>query len=628
MCGIAGIIHLDGQGSVNSSLLREMTALMRHRGPDDEGFYEAPGVGLGHRRLSIIDLDTGRQPMGNENGSIQVVFNGEIYNFLDLRRLLQSKGHVFRTRSDTEVLVHGYEEWGENLVQHLNGMFAFAVWDAKLRSLFIARDRVGKKPLYYTTNGNRFLFASELKALLCDPAVERDIDLTAIDDYLTFLYIPSPKTIFKNIFKLRPAHCLVMKNGHVRTRPYWELLFDAKSRDEKLLTKQLDERLAEATRKRLISEVPLGAFLSGGVDSSAVVAHMAPWMKGEPLITASIGFAEKRFNELAFARQVAEKYETEHHEFVAKPRALEVIEKIVWHLDEPFGDSSALPTYYVSQLARQVVTVALSGDGGDENFAGYIRRYWHNVMEDRLRALLPLPVRQGLLGPLSRVYPKYDFLPAPLRLKFLLANLSCSHEEAYFRDMSMFLPETKQVIYSPELKRKLKGYTPAHHFAPHFRKVRHCDILSRIQYVDIKTYMAEDILVKVDRMSMAHSLEVRCPLLDFELMEFAATIPAELKLNGRISKYILKKSLERRLPADILYRKKQGFSIPLSEWLRGDLRGYVEDTLFSRRARERGYFEYREVEKIWQRHLKGITDYSAHIWTLLMLELWHRVFVD
>lgn len=628
MCGITGIIHLDGQGSVDSTLLREMTALLRHRGPDDEGFYEAPGGGLGHRRLSIIDLDTGRQPMGNEDGSIQVVFNGEIYNFLDLRKQLQSKGHLFRTRSDTEVLVHGYEEWGESLVQHLNGMFAFAIWDARHRRLLMARDRVGKKPLYYTVNRDRLLFASELKALLCDPTVKRKIDLTAIDDYLAFLYVPSPKTIFKNIYKLPPAHYLVLENGHVRTLSYWELRFAPNSQDERHLANQLDERLAEATRKRLISDVPLGAFLSGGVDSSAVVAHMAPWMNEEPLITASIGFAEERYNELAFARQVAGMYETQHHEFVARPRAMEVIEKIAWHLDEPFGDSSALPTYYVSQLARQVVTVALSGDGGDENYAGYICRYWHNMMEDRLRSLVPLPLRRGLLGPLGRVYPKYDFLPPPLRLKFLLTNLSCSHEEAYFRDMSMFLPETKQALYSPELKRKLGDYTPAHHFAPHFEKVRHCDLLSRILYIDIKTYMAEDILVKVDRMSMAHSLEVRSPFLDFELMEFVATIPSGLKLNGRISKYILKKSLEHRLPADILYRKKQGFSIPLSDWLRGDLRGYVEDTLFSRTAKERGYFDYQEVKKIWQRHLRGITDYSAHIWALLMLELWHRVFVD
>ena len=627
MCGICGIYNLDDR-QVDKNLLKKMNNTLIHRGPDDEGYYVNGRIGLGHRRLSIIDLDSGQQPMGNEDGSIQVVFNGEIYNFLNLRKQLESNGHLFLTRSDTEVIVHGYQEWGIELVQHLNGMFAFAVWDARHRRLLMARDRVGKKPLYYTVNQNRFMFASELKGILCDSAVKREVDITALDDYLAFLYVPSPKTIFKNIQKLPPAHCLILENRQVRTWSYWELQFEPKCYDETRLANQLDERLAEATRRRLISDVPLGAFLSGGIDSSAIVAHMAPCMKGDPLITASIGFAEKRYNELDFARQVAARYQTQHHEFVAKPRALDVIEKIVWHLDEPFGDSSALPTYYVSQLARKVVTVALSGDGGDENYAGYIHRYWHNVIEDRLRTLIPLLIRQGLFGPIGRIYPKYDFMPPPLRLKFLLTNLSCSHQEAYFRDMSMFLPETKQALYSRELKRKLNAYNPAHHFAAHFSKVRHCDLLSRILYVDIKTYMAEDILVKVDRMSMAHSLEVRCPLLDYELMEFVATIPANLKLNGRVSKYILKKSLKNRLPADILYRKKQGFSIPLAEWLRGELRGYVEDTLFSRCARERGYFNYRELEKIWRQHLRGIRDYSAHIWTLLMLELWHRVFMD
>jgi asparagine synthase (glutamine-hydrolysing) len=628
MCGILGIYYFDSERPIDKALLERMSRTLIHRGPDDEGFYISSGIGLGHRRLSIIDLESGKQPMGNEDGSVQVVFNGEIYNFLELRPQLEAKGHVFRTRSDTETLIHGYEEWGIALLQRINGMFAFCIWDQNKRRIFLARDRVGKKPLYFSLNKERLLFASELKALLCDLTLNHDIDLTALDDYLSFLYIPSPKTIFRNASKLPPAHYLMIDDGQVKMGAYWELVFEPKVKEEEVLGFELDQKLSEATRKRLISDVPLGAFLSGGIDSSAVVAHMVPWMDGRPLITASIGFDEARYNELAYARQVANQYATQHNEFVAQPRALDVIEKIVWHLDEPFGDSSVLPTYYVSKLAKEVVTVALSGDGGDENYAGYIRRYWLNRFEDRIRNGLPSLLRRSMLGPLGRTYPKWDFLPAPLRLKFMLTNLSCPHEEAYFRDMSMFLPESKQKLYSFELKKELVDYTPNTYLSSHFERARFWDTLSRIQYVDIKTYLTEDILVKVDRMSMAHSLEVRSPLLDYELMEFAATIPSELKLKGSTSKYILKKSLKDRLPSNILNRGKQGFSIPLAEWLRGELREYVEEVLFSQRSRQRGYFNEKSIEKIWKRHLHGITDYSAHIWTLLMLELWHQVFFD
>jgi len=628
MCGILGIYYFDGQRQIDKALLERMSRTLIHRGPDDEGFYTSSGIGLGHRRLSIIDLESGKQPMGNEDGSIQVVFNGEIYNFLELRHQLEAKGHVFQTRSDTETLIHGYEEWGIALVQRINGMFAFCIWDQKQRRLFLARDRVGKKPLYFSLNKDRLIFASELKALLCDLTLNHDIDLTALDDYLSFLYVPSPKTIFRNVSKLPPAHYMMIEDGQVKMGAYWDLMFEPKVKEEEVFSFELDQKLSEATRKRLISDVPLGAFLSGGIDSSAVVAHMVPWMDGRPLITASIGFDEARYNELAYARQVANQYGTHHNEFVAQPKALDVIEKIVWHLDEPFGDSSALPTYYVSKLAKEVVTVALSGDGGDENYAGYIRRYWLNRFEDRIRNGLPSFVRRSMLGPLGHIYPKWDFLPAPLRLKFMLTNLSCPHEEAYFRDMSMFLPESKQKLYSFELKKGLGDYTPSTYLSSHFGRARFLDTLSRIQYVDIKTYLTEDILVKVDRMSMAHSLEVRSPLLDYELMEFAATIPSELKLKGKTSKYILKKSLRDRLPLNLLNREKQGFSIPLAEWLKGELREYVEEVLFSQRSRQRGYFNEKSVEKIWKRHLQGITDYSAHIWTLLMLELWHRVFFD
>jgi len=635
MCGICGIYNFDGQ-PVDKELLQRMNNTLVHRGPDGEGYFIESNIGLGHRRLSIIDLEGGKQPMGNEDGSIQVVFNGEIYNFQELRKVLRNKGHSFSTRTDTEVIVHLYEEYGEKCVEKLRGMFAFGIWDNLRKRLFLARDRLGKKPLYYFRDRKRFLFGSEMKALLQDVFIPKTIDLFAIDSYLSLLYIPSPLTIFKEIRKLPPAHYMTIDYSNsanseiVMGGPvaYWDLEFKPdRTLSELEWMERLDVLFKECVGVRLVSDVPLGAFLSGGVDSSAVVAYMVELLK-DPVITNAIGFRERAFNELEYAGVVAERFSTHHHEYFVNPDAVGILEKLVWHLDEPFADASAIPTYYVSQVARKNVTVAVSGDGGDEVFAGYVRRYSMSCLENMWREALPKFIRQHMVGPVAKFYPKGDYLPRWMRAKYMLTNLPLSPVEAYFRDMSCYLPEEKEKLYQKDFRRSLNGYSPKDHFESFFKDSTIEDHLSRIQYMDLKTYLPEDILVKVDRMSMANSLEVRSPLLDHKFIEFAATIPSNLKLNGKISKYIFKKALENRLPKKILYRGKQGFSIPVGSWLRNELREYAEDILFSDKAKQRGYFDYNYVKKIWGHHLQGLRDHSDQLWTLLMLELWHRSFMD
>jgi len=629
MCGICGIFNLDAS-PVSMDLIKKMNRTMTHRGPDGEGFFIDSNIGLGHRRLSIIDLHTGDQPMGNEDGMVQVVFNGEIYNFLELRRVLEGKGHVFRTRSDTESIVHGYEEWGDQVFEKLRGMFAIALWDGRGKRLLLARDRIGKKPLYYLADRSRLFFASELKALLESPCFSREIDLCALDCCLSFGYVPSPFSIFKGIRKLPPGSYAVQDENGFKIKRYWTLDMQGGAGEitETAAARDLAQLIDEAVRIRLISDVPLGAFLSGGVDSSLVVASMAKINKGEPVKTASIGFSVAPFNELEYAKIVAERYKTDHTEFVVEANALDILDKIVWHLDEPFADSSAIPTYYVSKMARQKVTVALSGDGGDETFAGYINRYSMTRLEDRLRRRIPGPVRNGILKPVSENYPKLDSWPRPFRLRNFLSSLSRSFEAAYFRSMSFsFLPAMKAALYRPELRSELNGFNAFDILRPHFDQNRNPDAVSRAQYVDIMTYLPEDILVKVDRMSMAHSLEVRAPLLDYKIMEYAARLPSQFKLKGGISKYILKKAMEDRLPQEILYRSKQGFCVPLAEWLRGDLKTLANDTVFSKESRATAYFDLSYVRKIWERHQKGREDYSAPLWGLMMFELWHRKFM-
>jgi asparagine synthase (glutamine-hydrolysing) len=640
MCGIAGVFYRNGD-KLDSDLLLRMTRSLIHRGPDDEGYFlngltstmplrghidgGAGNVGLGHRRLSIIDLSSGQQPLANEDGTVWVTFNGEIYNFQALVAELEAKGHRFRTRSDTEVIVHAWEEWGEEAAKHFRGMFAFALWDERRQMLWLARDRVGKKPLYYLLDDDRLVFASEIKAILEMPGVSRDLDVTALSDYLSLLYIPAPKTIFRSIRKLPAAHQLVVSRDRVRLTPYWDLSFHDRHRvPEGRMIEELLGLLEEATRLRMISEVPLGAFLSGGVDSSAVVATMAKASQ-KPVLTNSISFSVAKYDEIEYARQVAKLYRTDHHEFHVTPEAIPVIETLAWHYDEPFGDSSAVPTYYVSEMARRRVTVALSGDGGDENFAGY-RRYYFDLRENLVRGFLPGFLGRPLFKGLGQLYPKADYLPRVFRGKAFLSNLARDPVDAYFFSVSAFRDDEKRLVLNPDVSRQLADYRTADLFHDVYGRAPAPDHLSRLQYLDIKTYLCEDILTKVDRASMAVSLEVRCPILDHVFMEYVARIPSELKLVGTGGKHIFKKALKRYLPDDILYRPKMGFGVPVQEWLRRDLKGYAQALVFDGEATRR-YLSRPHVERLWREHGSGLRNRATELWAIMMLNLWHHRFV-
>ena len=628
MFGIAGFAFNDPRHPVDRQLLGRMTHVLRHRGPDADGSHFGPGVGLGHRRLSIIDLATGDQPIYNETRSIAVVFNGEIYNFSELVRELETRGHIFATRSDTETIVHGYEDFGLEYVTRLRGMFAFALWDESRRRLVLARDRAGKKPLYYHVDGERLVFASEIKALLQDSSIKRRISAEGLSDYFAFGVIPAPGTVFQDIRQIPPGHLLVWERGQARLHEYWDVVFDRTGpATPGAASEAFSALFDEAVGMRMVADVPLGAFLSGGVDSSAVVASMAR-QSTRPVVTTSVGFTERTHSELDHARVVADALGTEHHELLVQPDAVADLPRLVWHLDQPFADSSALPTYYLARAARERVTVALSGDGGDELFAGYQRRYGIHRLEQRLRRLIPGPVRRGVLAPLARLYPRSDLIPRPLRLKLVLSNLGQSFERAYFNDMSLFLDEEKQALCTPEFLAQGRHHDPIAGFARHFDRVRGADPLSRILYVDFKTWLANDILVKVDRMSMACSLEVRSPLLDHKIIEFAASLPPELKFRGSVSKYLLKRHVAERLLATAVHRPKQGFDLPLMSWLRGELREMARDLLFSSRAVGRGYVRPEAVKRIWDDHQSGYRNHAWQLWALMVLELWHRQYVD
>ena len=650
MCGIAGIFHRNGD-KIDADHLIRMTRTLAHRGPDEEGYFlngststtwvpshgapalvrgridgSAGDVGLGHRRLAIIDLSSGQQPLANEDGTVWVTFNGEIYNFRSLVTELEAKGHRFRTRSDTEVIVHAWEEWGEDAVKRFRGMFAFALWDERQQVLWLARDRVGKKPLYYFLDDDRLLFASELKGILEMPGVPRDLDLTALSDYLSLLYIPSPRTIFRSIKKLPAAHQLVVSRERTALSCYWDLSFhDRHQLSEERMTEDLLGLLDEATRLRMISEVPLGAFLSGGVDSSAVVALMAK-ASDKPVLTSSISFSEAKYNEVEYARRIADLYHADHHEFHVTPEAIQVVEKLAWHYDEPFADSSAVPTYYVSETARHKVTVALSGDGGDENFAGY-RRYYFDLRENLIRGLLPSFLRRPMFKALGHLYPKADYLPQVFRGKAFLSNLARDPVDAYFASVSAFRDDEKASILNSEVSGLLSDYRTADLFHQVYGRAPAPDHLSRIQYLDIKTYLCEDILTKVDRASMAVSLEVRCPVLDHVFMEYVARIPSELKLVGTRGKHIFKKALTRHLPDDILTRPKMGFGVPIAEWLRKDLRTYGRALVLEGEATRR-YLRHDFVETLWKEHASSARNHSTELWAIMMLNLWHRRFVE
>lgn len=600
-----------------------MNETIVHRGPDDEGIYVGAGVGLGFRRLSIIDLAGGHQPIANEDESVWVMLNGEIYNYPELRKELENLGHRFSTHSDTETVVHLYEEYGEGCFARLRGMFAVVLWDARERKIILSRDRIGKKPLFYFTDGKRILFGSELKALLVADSMPRSLDHQAISDYFSLGYIPAPKTIYQSVRKVLPGHYLVASAAGIRETSYWNLSFEnVENRSEQEWCEILRHELCDATRVRLMSDVPLGAFLSGGVDSSSVVAMMSHLMN-RPVTTCSIGFEEREYNESEFAQRVARQFRTDHHEQIVHPKAIEILNKLVWHYDEPFADSSAIPTYYVSAVARQYVTVALGGDGGDESFAGY-RRYLFDQWENRLRRFVPPALREKVFGPLGRWYPALAWAPRVFRGKATLQSLSRSPLEGYFNSVSIFRPDEKTRLLSADLRNSLGGYDSLDVLRYHYERSGSDDLLSRIQYVDIKTYLPDDILAKVDRASMAVSLEVRAPLIDHRVIEMAARMPSALKLNGRIGKLILKKAMSPTLPDDILYRSKQGFAVPLATWFRGELRDMAYNAIFS--SPDDGILDRRFLKKVWDQHQQGRYDRSAHLWSVLMFQKWKETF--
>jgi asparagine synthase (glutamine-hydrolysing) len=619
MCGICGIFESSPDVVVHRSRLKAMADTIRHRGPDAEGFYQSGRIGLAHRRLSIIDLEGGRQPLSNEDGTIWIAFNGEIYNFEELNRRYLSSGHSFKTRSDTETIVHLYEELGEACFAELRGMFALALWDANRQKLILARDRLGKKPLFYSWNGHRLLFASEIKAMWPAGGLSTDLDLQALSDYFSYLYTPAPKTIYSAIRKLRPAHYLVVENGGIREVPYWDIRFEEKSGlSEDQWCESFVEEYRSAIKMRLISDVPLGAFLSGGVDSSSVVALMNQLQP--PVTTCSIGFTEDSYDEAHDAKEFAGTLGANHFQEIVRPRAIDLIAKLAWHYDEPFADSSAIPTYYVSKLAREHVTVALSGDGGDENFAGY-RRYKLTMREEQFRSYLPDGVRRSIFGPLGEWYPKLGWAPRVLRAKSTFQSLARPLVDGYYHGISCCPPALKPQLFNPDVWRELAGYDSAEVLRYHYDRAGAADPLSRIQYVDMKTYLVDDILVKVDRASMANSLEVRCPLLDHKLMELIASMPPGLKLNNGRGKYIFKKALERVLPASILSRKKKGFAVPVAEWFRGELKERAYESLFTKRQ---DLLNPAFLAHIWKQHQRGQRDWSALLWTVLMFRTWEE----
>ena len=623
MCGIAGRFNFDPLRRIDADVLTAMTDAVSHRGPDAAGRHVAPGIGLGHRRLSIIDLSTGDQPLSNEDGTVWTVFNGEIYNFADVRAELVAHGHRFRTSSDTEVIVHGYEQWGERCVDRFRGMFAFAVWDARARRLLLARDRLGVKPLYYAVlPGRGIVFGSELKSLLEDPDVPRDWCAAAIDAYLTLLYIPAPDTIYRGILKLPPAHVLVAERGSVRTSRYWDLQFpgDGDPRREGEYLEQLDGLLRDSVALRQISDVPLGAFLSGGIDSTAVVAYMVE-TSPRPPITISVGFDHAGYDELAHAKIVATHLGCAFHPRTVTPDIVSLLPKLAWHFDEPFADSSAVPTYYVSKAARELVTVALSGDGGDELWAGYAR---HRVERWEQRARTALGPAATTAASLARA------LPLSVKGARALRHLAYAPGQAYAlkHAYGMFEPDAKARLYSTDFAAAVRHADPFAAFRDVYARCGSPDALDRALYTDVHTYLVDDILTKVDRMSMAVSLEAREPLLDHRLLEFAAAVPSSLKLKDGCSKYLLRRALDRRVPRRILERGKRGFEAPVGEWLRGPLAPMAEALLGDGRLRDRGVFNDGEVSRLWREHQEGRADHRHRLWQLVMLELWFRQFID
>lgn len=624
MCGICGVTYFDRERNVLEHLVKSMCDVIRHRGPDDEGWITKGNYGIGMRRLSIIDLFTGRQPISNEDGSIWIVFNGEIYNHVELRNKLIKKGHKFQTKCDTEVIVHAYEEYGEECPKKLNGMFGFAILDLKKQILFLARDRLGIKPLYYYHDSKKFAFGSELKSILQVPNIPREVDLRALDLFLTFEYIPSPYSIFQGIRKLPPGHSLTLKDGRINIREYWDLDFEEKEIPEDELCEQLLELFQDAVKIRLMSDVPLGAFLSGGIDSSAIVAMMSRVMD-RPVKTFSIGFKEDTYNESHYAQQIANHFNTEHHVEIIEPNALELAEKLVGFLDEPFGDFSIFPTYLVSKMARKHVTVSLSGDGGDELFAGY-DTYIANKA-GRAYERLPRLLRNAMHPILSRIPPTEKKKGLINRAKRFVEGMELPADLEHTRWMIFLQEGEKNKLYSDDLQDTLNGSDSFEFIRNYFNRVNTSDPLNRQLYVDIKSYLVDNILVKVDRMSMATSLETRVPFLDHRFVEFSATIPSRLKLQGKNTKYLFKKAMGDVLPPQILNRSKEGFSIPIKNWLKEDLKPLMLEVLDQQKIKREGFFNTNYVEQLKKEHLSGKENHSHRLWSMMVFGIWQDLYL-
>ena len=626
MCGIAGRVNFKSEAPIEPSLIGRMCDLIAHRGPDGDGSWVDGFVGFGHRRLAIIDLSpAGRQPMSTASGDVWITFNGEIYNFQELRHELESKGHHFRTRTDTEVLLAAYEEYGVSCLSKLRGMFAFALWDRPRRRLFIARDRLGKKPLHYFVDKDGIAFASEPKAFLADPAFQPRPSMEAIAEYLTYQYVPSPLSAFEGVAKLPPAHYLVVEDGKVTVERYWKLSYRQKATlSEDDACEGLIEKLREAVRLRLISDVPLGAFLSGGIDSSLIVALMAQ-LSGR-VRTFSIGFEESDFDELPYARMVAQRYGTEHHEMVVRPDVTDIIPKLVWHYNEPYADASGIPTYCVSQMTRQHVTVALNGDAGDENFGGY-RRYVTEsgaVGFDRL----PRGVQRGVAAVAGRLPVHRRTQSIPNRAARWLKRVSEDPQRRYARRIVHFDPELQHEISSAAFLEAVPNWRPFGRLLEGYRVSDAPDAIDAALDVDVNSYLPDCLLVKVDIASMAHGLEARSPMIDHEFMEFAASLPSTMKVRGAVTKYILKRAAAPFLPADNIHRAKRGFSIPLAPWFRNEFGDLAADVLLDGRLAQRGYFKMDVVRRLLDEHRRGLNMWQKQLWNLLMLEYWHRMFID
>jgi asparagine synthase (glutamine-hydrolysing) len=620
MCGIAGKVSVSG--GISAALIESMCQRETHRGPDSRGIHLGDGVGLGIQRLRIIDLETGDQPIYNEDRSVAVVLNGEIYNYRELRADLERRGHSFYTRTDTEVITHLYEERGPDLVNDLNGMFAFALWDEAGKRLLLARDRVGKKPLFYAEGNGRLSFASELGALMVDPEIRAEIDPSSLDTYLAYGYIPAPWSIWKDVRKLPPAHTLVWENGSKRTSRYWRLDYSQKrSEDRRELEMELRERLGAAVRRRMISDVPLGAFLSGGIDSSIVVSEMAA-ASPRPVKTYSIGFEEEEYNELPQAQLIADRFGTDHHEFVVKPDAIELVPQLVRHYGEPYADSSAIPTFYLAELTRRHVTVALNGDGGDEDFAGYLR-HAANSLTSPLDGV-PRPLRRGVAA-IGRSLPERpDSRSLLARAQRLLVSVDADSIERYRRHVSIFNDAERADLLDPGFRQSVDESRAAGVITGPWSAASGSSVLDRLLEVDVNSYLPGDLLVKVDIATMAHSLEARSPFLDPEVMEFAASLPSREKASLGRKKRILRSAYRGRIPDSILDGPKRGFGVPLGAWFRGDLQDYARELLLDRSTIERGYLNESAVRSVLDAHTAGHGDRSQQLWALLMLESWQR----